>query len=239
MPYTIIRRHELLLNGDDEMKIDRSNHEIINYVNHQLYNFFAVDDDISKFLDIALQRVENCFRFTKNKYYHEQDGTVLFSPYHSGQYSIFLYYLSNTIFLESKNTSLATRVYYLNRILHSVDWYYEISLPEYWGVEHPLSSVLGRASYSNGFFIYQGCTVGGNKGKYPTMGENVILYSNVTVIGDTKIGNNVIVSTGTTIKDEIIPDNCIVFGQSPNIVIKEKGKSYIDDLVSHFWLKNE
>ena len=55
-------------------------------------------------------------------------------------------------------------IYYLNKILHSIDCYFEIKLPTKFGVEHPLGSVLGRASYSEGLFIYQGCTIGGNKG---------------------------------------------------------------------------
>lgn len=121
--------------------------------------------------------------------------------------------------------------------MHSVDWYYEIELPEYWGVEHTLGSVLGRAKYGKGFFIYQGCTVGGNKKIYPELGENVILYANATVLGSSKIGNNVVISTGTTVKDESIPDCCLVFGQSPNLIIKRKDAAYMDELVSKFWTR--
>ena len=94
---------------------------------------------------------------------------------------------------------------------------------------------MGRANYSNKFFFYQGCTVGGNKGKYPSIGENVIMYANATMIGETKIGNNVIISTGAIIKDEYIPSNSIVFGQSPNLIIKQKNESDISELTKHFW----
>jgi serine O-acetyltransferase len=123
--------------------------------------------------------------------------------------------------------------------MHSVDWYYEIELPEYWGCEHPLGSVLGRAKYSDGFYFFQGCTVGGDKGtqpKYPTLGKNVILYSNATVLGDTTIGNNVVISTGTVIINEKIPNNCLVFGQSPNIIVKEKDPEYMKKHISDFWM---
>lgn len=106
-------------------------------------------------------------------------------------------------------------------------------MPEYWGIEHPLSSVLGRAKYEDGFFIYQNCTVGGNKKKYPTIGKNVIMYSNSSILGDSIIDNNVFFSTGTLIKDEDIPDNNIVFGKSPNLVIKnnkERSKEIIEEI---------
>lgn len=218
------------------MIIEIGRHDLIDHVNRQLTNIFGSCDDIESYLDITLQMCEKCFRASNNSYYNDKKGRIYFSPYHSGQYSIFLYYLSNTIHQMGNNKKLASVVYYLNKILHSVDWYYEISLPEYWGVEHPIGSVLGRAKYGNGLFLYQGCTVGGNKGKYPVMGENIILYANSTVLGNTKIGSNVLVSTGTIIKDDIIPDNCIVFGQSPNLVIKEKDKEYLNNMISHFWI---
>lgn len=218
------------------MIIDIGRSDLINHVNRQITNLFGSCDDIESYLDMTLLKCEKCFGVYNSSYYRDKKGEILFSPFHSGQYSIFLYYLSNTIHQIGDNKKLATVVYYLNKILHSVDWYYEISLPEYWGVEHPIGSVLGKAQYSNGFFVYQGCTVGGNKGKYPVIGENVILYANSTVLGDTKIGSNVLVSTGTIIKDDTIPENCIVFGQSPNLVIKEKDTNSINNMISHFWM---
>lgn len=219
------------------MNIELNNHELVNHVSRQLINLFGEYGDIAPYLENVLSRAQRCFEVTRNKYYHDEMGEVYFSPYHSSQYSIFLYYLVNTIHHSGGNASLATKVYYLNKILNSVDWYYEIELPEYWGVEHPLGSVLGRAQYSNGFFVYQGCTVGGNKGRYPVLGQNVILYSNVTVLGDTRIGDNVIISTGTIVKDEDIPSNCLVFGQSPRLIIKQKDVQYMDKLIAGFWIR--
>jgi serine O-acetyltransferase len=214
------------------MKMELNMQELEVYVNRQLTSIFGLHADLSPYLRLTLERVERCFKATVNKYYKNSEGECCFSPFHSGQYSVFLYYLSNTIHQTSDNSSLATKVYYLNKIMHSVDWYYKIELPEYWGVEHPLGSVLGRAKYANGLFIYQGCTVGGNKGKYPELGENVILYANVTVLGNSKIGNNVIISANTYIINQNIPDCCIVFGNSPNLIIKRKDKLYMNKLIS-------
>lgn len=205
-----------------------------NLVSNQLRNLFGVNIDINDYQDVVLKRVENCFKHCANKYYFSNQ-TYVFSPFHSVQYSIYLYYLANTIYtLEGKNDA-SELLYYLNKVMNSIDWYYEISLPDIFCAEHPLSSVMGRASYSNKFFFYQGCTVGGNKGKYPTIGENVIMYSNSTILGNSNIGNNVIISTGSIIKDEVIPKNSIVFGQSPNLIIKHKTETEIANLTKHFW----
>lgn len=133
----------------------------------------------------------------------------------------------------------ADRVYYLNKIMHSNDWYPAIELPVHFLAEHPLGTVLGRANYGDYFFVYQGCTVGGNrrKGKlcYPIIGEHVLMYSNSSILGDCKIGNNVIIAAGTKIINESIPDNSIVFGQSPELTIKNKDADEIKTMWSHIW----
>lgn len=47
----------------------------------------------------------------------------------------------------------------------------------------------------------QGCTVGGNKGVYPIIGDNVKMYSNSKIIGKSNIGHNVMVGANCFIKD--------------------------------------
>ena len=133
----------------------------------------------------------------------------------------------------------ADQVYYLNKILHANDWFYAVNLPTHFLFEHPLGSVLGRAVYGDYFFVYQGTTVGGNRnnGKifYPTIGTNVILFANATVLGDTHIGNNVVISANTYLINENIPDNCIVFGKSPRIIIKPKSEKEIKNYTKNIW----
>ena len=200
----------------------------------QLKNIFATNANIESFQDTVMERVEGCFINCGNKYY-SKDNDFVFSPFHSVQYSIYLYYLANTIFREKGNNDLSTKIYYLNKVMNCVDWYYEISLPDIFCAEHPVGSVMGRATYSNKFYFYQGCTVGGSNDKYPILGENLIMYSNTTILGDSHIGSNVVLSSGTLIIDEEIPNNSIVFGRSPNLTIKQKSEEEILKLTSEFW----
>ena len=197
---------------------------------------------VLRYLDIALERIKVC----REDLLAAQcaDGNVQFSPYHSVSYSVFLYYLSNSLGKDGHDRE-AEVVYYLNKVMHANDWFYPVELPKHFWAEHPLGSVLGRAKYGDYLFVYQGTTVGGNRKErdgesglqYPTIGENVVLYANSTVLGDTKIGNNVIVSANTYLINEDIPDNCIVFGQSPNIVIKKKSEAEIWKMMEHIWKK--
>ena len=165
----------------------------------------------------AIDRSMRCFSHNTNKYYISGDINV----FHTGQYFTFLYYLSNTIYRNEISLEYETarkicdKLYGLNKVVSSCDLYYEISLPEYFYVEHPVGSVIGRAKIGNGFFFMQGCTVGGNNMKYPTIGENVWMYSNSKILGNCHIGDHVICGANCYVKDMDIPSNSLVFGQYP------------------------
>ncbi|RUT70537.1 transferase [Flavobacterium cupreum] len=166
-------------------------------------------------------RTEFCFVNTNNKYY-SKNGLAFFNPFHSGQWCIFLYYLSNTIFKSSvNNRTICDKIYYLNRMLNSCDLFYEVNLPDIFFLDHPLGTVIGRGVFKNYFSFNQGCTVGNNKGIFPVFGKNVKMLSNTKVLGNSTIGDNVIISANSYIKDTDIPGGSIVFGASPNLIIKK------------------
>ncbi len=217
------------------MIISISNERLIDLTTKQLDSLFIYDgkaeaDWLAKGISEALKKIEYCFGFNKNKYYRK-DNVVFFNPFHSGQYAIFLYFLSKIVSYDGNNKLLADKIYYLNKALNGVDLYHEVVLPDVFGLDHPLGSVIGRAKYSNFFFFAQNCTVGNNKGIYPSFGENVSLLAGATVIGNCHIGGNCIISANTYIKDQDVPDNSLVFGSSPNLIIKHKDESY-------FWKNN-
>ena len=58
----------------------------------------------------------------------------------------------------------------------------------------------------------------------------------VTVnFGKTKIGSNVVVSVGTQIINDDVPDNSIVFGKSPGLVRIEKAEGEIKRYTQNIW----
>ena len=207
-----------------KLSMDLSFLELMELLEKQLNNNFILRNNKKEILEMsviaALKKCEICFAKQNNKYYVGEHG-VCFNPFHSGQYTIFLYFVSNILYLKYKNENLASRVYYLNKMLNGVDLFYAIELPNIFGVEHPVGAVMGRAKYSNYFWFYQHTTVGGNKERYPEIGEKVVLFANATIIGNSKIGSNCLISANTYIKDECVPDNTIVYGASPNLILKE------------------
>lgn len=205
----------------ENLECDIDNDTLLAILIHRLRNFFFIDDNevvlIKKYHNNILEKLQTCFLGIENKYFQKNDRAY-FSYSHSGQYLIYLYFYSK-VFSNLKHP-LKDKFYYLNKIMHGVDLYCEIDLPCIFFFEHPLGLVLGRAVYGENFFAMQGCTVGGNKGIYPVIGENVKMFSDSKIIGASKIGNNVWISANTYIKDQDVPSNTIVFGSSPNLIFK-------------------
>ena len=186
----------------------------------------SADDNslIDHYIQQAIIRCEQCFSRTPNKYY-QKNGTPYFNPYHSVQYMIYLYYLANSIYQEKGCCATCDKLYYLNKVLNGLDLFYAVQMPDFFMAEHPVGSVIGRATISNGFMFYQNCTVGGfhlpNKTiAYPTIGSNVKMFAGSSIIGNCHIGNEVNVGAGALIKNQDVPDCSNVFGQSPNLIIK-------------------
>ena len=196
----------------------------------QIKNFFLLDDQtepaiLDENLQVALDRAAYSFSLTTNKYY-QRDGMVFFNPLHTAQYGIFLYFLSNTIWKRYGSIVLCDKLYALGKVINALDLYYEIEMPDVFFMDHPVGTVLGRAHYGRFFLFSQNCTVGNNKGVYPIIGEHVAMMSYSRVIGRCKIGNYVVISSGAFIKDQDVPDFSLVFGSSPNLIVKPRSIDY-------------
>ncbi len=209
-------------------KANQESREIVQLIEKQCGNYWPMADDDTEGLDAeciekALMRWKECFAHKPSSNRQPVFHNLTVDYLHTVEWSIFLYYASNELG-RSGYEKWASKLYFLNKIMCSVDWFYAIELPNHFWAEHPVGSVLGRAKYGDNLFLYQGTTVGGSfrngELKYPKLGDNVILYANATVLGETIIGNNVIISANSYLINETVPDNCIIFGNSPDIIIK-------------------
>lgn len=195
-------------------------------------NFFkSIDDEmlITKHMPKVLERFEKNIEQNNNKYYFKinENGEkeAYFDPLHTCQWLLFLYLTANTIYRYEKEKPEAARIvcdkiYGQSKTVSGCDLFYEVEMPDAFCFDHPTGSFMGRAEYGNGFSFSQGCTVGNNNEVYPKIGKNVTMRTGSTILGDSHIGDNCIISAGALIKDENVPDNSIVSGKSPNLVIK-------------------
>lgn len=217
------------------MRMELTTKELESLVAKQLDALFQYTEDTEcEMLEAgvceALKRSEVCFAgAAKKSKYFCRDGQIYFNPFHSGQYAIFLYLLSNSIGLRGADWKLlADRIYYLNKALNGLDLFYEIEMPQVFYLDHPVGTVMGRAKYGEFFSFSQCCTVGNNKGSYPVLGKNVQMHSGSKIVGNCHIGDNVALSANTYVIDTDIPSCSLVFGSSPNLVIKQKDTSYFE-----------
>jgi serine O-acetyltransferase len=211
-----------------------STDDLTSYVVRQLAAFFPdgadAAGDLARPVGRAVERADHCFSRINLKYFNDS-GVTRFDHLHTDQYAVFLYLLANTIFREGGDPRLAAKVYALNKALHGVDAYYEIELPQVFAFQHPVGTVLGRARYGEYFFVYQRCSVGSNlDGAYPTIGEGVVMFGGSAIIGASSVGDNCWLSVGALVMDTAVPDSSIVFGSSPDLVLKTARRSVVHDI---------
>jgi serine O-acetyltransferase len=204
------------------------------YVRKQFENMFPDGTDLgdlARLVDLALGRIEHCFSRVRLKGFFA-NGEPRFSHWHSDQYAIFLYYLANSAFRERPGHPIADKAYALNKALHALDAFYEVELPDVFAVQHPVGTVLGRATYSDYFICYHNCTVGANlDNDYPAFGRGVVMYGGSRVIGKTMVGYNSFVSTGTIVIDggKCEPDS-VLHGIYPNARRSHTTRSVMRDI---------
>lgn len=181
---------------------------------HYIPDGYAPNASVKRLFAQAINRLENCFKHIKRRYYYH-DGNVVFDYLHADHMASLLYFFSNTVWRETGDTELPVRLSYLNKILHGLDLFYSVDMPDIFMLVHPVGTVLGHANYQNYLVIYQNCTVGALTDSYPHFGAGTILYSRTSVLGDCRLGDNVVLAANSMIINIDVPPSTTVVGQYP------------------------
>lgn len=194
------------------------------YVTHQLGAFFPDGQmghgaALRGALPRALARLERCLAGLAVACF-ARDGAPFFNHLNSEQYAMFLYLLAHECGRGGeKLRTTATKLYLLNKALHGLEAYYEIELPEIFYLAHPVGTVLGRAQYGNRLLVMQGCTVGNVGGKYPVLGERVVLCAHSVVLGDCRLGDGVCVGAGSLLINVSVPTGRTAVGRGKEMAL--------------------
>lgn len=215
------------------MKLDiGTSKELQEYLSNQLEYFFPdkykfKGSDIETAMGLALERLENCFKYISFPAYSDNQGQTFFSYLHSDQYAQFLYYLSNSLWKISQNRPICDKLIYLNKTLNGFFFSYKGSLPDIFFLGHPVGTVLGNAHYSDFLVVFQNVTVNtaidGQGNTAPVLGKGLFLATGAKVIGNKTIGDCVSIGVDAVVYDQEIENNKVVIRDpSGEIVIRER-----------------
>ncbi len=163
-----------------------------------------------------------------NSYYSNNENGIIRLEY-LDHYVIICFRFAQKLF-ESGMVLQADAVYYSCRVRGAIDLFYTTKIGECFIPVHALGTIVdSHAKYGKYFKIYDSCHIGpfsivGKDPKdwvHPVFGDFVTILGHSKVFGDTTVGNNVIISAGSLIINEEIPDNCVVSGSSPNLVFQK------------------
>lgn len=216
------------------MKLSLERGELAAYVDRQLGYFFpdggAGRPALDNALATALDRLEHCFLHVGQRYYR-RDGQAVFDHLNTDQYAAFLYLLANTIHRQGGDERVAAKLYGLNKALHALDVFYAVELPAIFCFVHPVGTVIGRGRFQDYFCAYQNVTVGGDlDGNLPCLGRGVVMYGGSRVVGRSTLGDNVLVSAGTSILGTDVPANSVVSGASPALAFRSAKRDVVADV---------
>jgi len=148
---------------------------------------------------------------------------ILCSP---GLHAVLFHRIAHKLYL--KKCYLGARIIAtISRFLTGIDIHPGAKLGKCVFIDHGAGVVIGEtAEIGNNVVIYQGVTLGGTrlvKGKrHPTIGNNVVIGANSTLLGPIKVGDNAVIGAGSVVTHDV-PEGGIVVGV-PGRVIKIYGK---------------
>ena len=215
------------------MKLSIPKSELKSFIGRQLNIFFPdkykfLGKDIDVAFELGLERTEWCFKHIALES-HCKNNQAVFSHLHSDQYSQFLYFFSNSLFLESQNKPICDKLILLNKTLNGMFYSYKGKLPDIFLFGHPVGTVLGNANYSNFLVVLQDVTVNTgeideNGSPTPSIGKGVFLAAGAKIIGNKSIGDRSSIGVNTLIFNQEIPDDSISYTKNDGSLVVERRK---------------
>lgn len=178
-----------------------------------IFVYWISSNDAKLLLRDDLKSYSQHFRMSGIKYSYGFYFTLLYTFIYSRSFRTIFYYRINPA------VSRILKIIWKGETSFSINEKCRVNGGFY--AVHAYSTIINAKSIGNNFTC-RNCTTIGNKidGRNdlaPTIGDNVILGSNVVIIGDVNIGNNVIIGAGAVVVKDV-PDNCVVVGNPMRIL---------------------
>ena len=134
--------------------------------------------------------------------------------------------ISHNLYLRGQY-KIARLINYWSRVLTGADIHPGATIGKGFFIDHATGVVIGETTIINdNVSIFQGVTLGGvstsKKKRHPTIGNNVTIGANASVLGDITIGDNVKIGAGSVVVKDVPPNTTVV--GIPGRVVKRNGE---------------
>lgn len=214
------------------MELSLGTDQLKTFLKYQLENHFPDGltekgfggKDIDRAMDMALYRLEKCFRAVILPAYSDDRGNTFFNHLHSDQYAQFLYFFMNSLWKESENKLICDKVMLLLRDLNGIFMTYKCEMPDIFLLLHAVGTVIGNVKFSDYLVILQNVTINTGVDNLGTLkiGKGVTFCAGSKVIGDEPIGDRVNVGVDAVIyKTRVDNDKSVIRAYDGSIQIKK------------------
>lgn len=143
-----------------------------------------------------------------------------------GLHAILMQRISHNLYLRGQY-KIARLINYWSRVLTGADIHPGATIGKGFFIDHATGVVIGETTIINdNVSIFQGVTLGGvstsKKKRHPTIGNNVTIGANASVLGDITIGDNVKIGAGSVVVKDVPPNTTVV--GIPGRVVKRNGE---------------
>jgi len=202
---------------------------------------FLNDKIVVDIFESTLNNIIDQHSRVKNKWYSKK-GDGIFDLLYLDHFLILCYRFSNALYKSGIFEELAKAIFYSSKIRTSADIFYQTEIGDYLLPVHPIGTIIDcHVKYGKGLILYEHVHIGsysitGKKPEdviRPEIGDGVIIYGYSKILGNSKIGDNVIISLGTTIINKDIPSNSKVMMASNGrlIVLPNRNNNLNDKFV--------
>jgi serine O-acetyltransferase len=201
--------------------------QLVNYIQSQLDSFFPdgynTKPVINKHIAEALDRMQFSLKHVKLR------GYLTFDYLHSDLYAQFVYYLSNTIWVNGQDKVTASKLFYLNKTLHGLNCTYDTKLPDIFLLIHSVGTILGKASYADYFVACHNVTVGSDKGIEPIIGKGVYMGPGSAIVGNCNVNMFTHMAINSVLLDQDTTEEVIVIGGGSTLQQKKLRRNLIKE----------
>lgn len=158
---------------------------------------------------------------------------------HTPLHAILVHRLTHFLHTKLKIPVLPRFISVLSRFWSGVEIHPAAKIGSGFFIDHGTGVVIGEtAEIGDNCVLFHGVTLGGtghHRGKrHPTIGNNVLIGANATILGPVNIGDSTKVGATSVIINRDVPKNCTVVG-APAKIVKRNGIHVNEPLpVAHY-----